>query len=392
MVRKKIVYLDHAATTPVREEVQRAMQPFFSSHYGNPSSLYREGTVARGALAEARQTIARIIGAQPETIVFTSGGTEGNNLAIFGLAEANHGRGRKMISTDIEHHTILEPLKQLEKQGYSLTLLSPNNSGLFDPDKVIAAITPETVLVTVMLANNEIGAIEPIALIGRRILQYRKAHNTALPYFHTDACQAAGYLDLNVEKLHVDLMTLNAGKIYGPKGVGMLYVRRGVKINARQFGGMQENNLRAGTENIPGIIGFAKALELAQKDKVRETARLYKLSNYFWKKIKKNFPDAILNGPPIGRDRLPNNLSVTFPGYDGEQLVIYLDAEGVMCSTASACAAMSDEPSHVLCSLQIPAQGAKSTLRFSLGKSTTKTDLDYAIKALAKVTKLIKSR
>ncbi len=392
MPHKKTIYLDNASTTPVREEVLKAMMPFFSLHYGNPASLHTEGRIAQKALTDSRKKISDSIGSQPDTIIFTSGGTESNNLAIFGLEETSKGSGRHLISISSEHHSVLMPLKQLEKAGWSVTYLQTDKNGLLDPDDVLKAITGETVLITVMYANNEIGTVLPIAEIGKRLLQYRKAHNSELPYFHTDACQAAGYLDLNVEKLHVDLMTLNSGKIYGPKGVGMLYVRRGVKIETQQFGGLQEHGRRAGTENIPGIVGLATALELAQKDKNKEAARLTKLTNYFWKHLKKNVPEAVLNGPQIGEERLPNNLSVTFPGMDGEQLLIYLDHEGVMCSTASACASISDEPSHVLCALQIAEQDIRSTLRFSLGRSTTKQDIDYTIQAIRKIKKLLPSR
>ena len=389
-MKQRMVYLDHAATTPVRREALKQMRPFFDQHFANPASLYREGVLAKKTLDGARARIAGIIGAQPDTIVFTDGGSESNNLAIFGVAEANRERGRQIISSNLEHSTVMEPLSQLARQGWGVNMAPSDKSGLIDTDKIMNLITPETVLVSIMYANNEIGAKGPIAEIGRRILKYRQEHSTALPYFHTDACRAAGYLELDVEKLHVDLMSLNSGKIYGPKGAGMLYSRRGVKINARQFGGGQEGGLRAGTENVAGIVGFAAALELAQEEKTKESARLRKLTNYFWKKIQKNFSNAKLNGPELGESRLPNNLNITFPGLDGEQMVLYLDAEGVMCSTASACDALSDEPSHVLCALQIPSSDVRSTLRFSLGRSTTKADIDYTIGALHKAAGLIR--
>lgn len=389
MARKKTIYLDHAAATPVREEVLKTMQSFFGLHFGNPAGLYSEGKLAQKVLAESRKSISDILGAQPDTIIFTSGGTESDNLAIFGTADANREKGRHLITIGIEHQAVLEPLRQLEKQGWSVTFLPTDKAGLIDPEKVINSITPQTVLITIMYANNEIGIVEPIAELGKRIMRYRAEHKSVLPYFHTDACQAAGYLDLSVERLHVDLMSLNSGKIYGPKGVGLLYVRRGVKLQPRQFGGSQENGRRAGTENIAGIVGFTMALELAQKEKDKESARLSKLTSYFWKQLQKNFPSSRLNGPIISDNRLPNNLNVTFPGMDGEKFVIYLDNEGVMCSTASACSAISDEPSHVLCALQIPATDIKSTLRFSLGKTTTKQDVDYTIRSLIKIQKLL---
>ena len=379
---KKIreAYLDHAAATYVDKRVFSAMQPYFTKVYGNPSSLYHQGVKAGDALNNSRRTVAKLTGALPENIIFTSGGTESNNLAIYGIARAHERRGRHIISTPIEHHAALYPLEDLKKQGWEITYVRVNDEGLVSAEDVIKAIRPDTVLISVMYANNEIGAIEPIAEIGRKLLQYRKNNNTPYPFFHTDACQAAGYLDLDVEKLHVDLMSINGGKIYGPKGAGALYARRGVALKPLILGGEQERKLRAGTENIPGIVGLAKALELAQADKEKESKRLDGLVKYFWEKLQKQIPDIKLNGPEIGPRRLANNLNVSFMGAEGEALLLYLDEYGIMCSTGSACAAKSLEQSHVLKALGMPSERARGSLRFSLGHCNTKQDIDYLMK------------
>ncbi len=389
----KQVYLDHAATTYVDQQVFSAMQPYFTKIFGNPSSLYREGREANGALNESRRAIAKLLGALPENIIFTGSGTESDNLAIYGIAHVNAQHGlpspagsgkasKHIISIAIEHHAVLRPLEDLKKQGWEITYVRVNDKGIVNPDEVIKAIRPDTVLISIMYANNEIGAIEPIAEIGRKLLQYRKEKNTPYPFFHTDACQAAGYLDLDVEKLHVDLMTINASKIYGPKGVGMLYTRRGVPLKPLILGGDQERKLRAGTENTPGIVGLAKALELAQANKDKEAKRLDGLVKYLWKKIQKQIPQIKLNGPEIGSQRLVNNLNISFAGLEGEALLLYLDEYGIMCSTGSACTAQSLEPSHVLKVLGIPFEQARGSLRFTFGHSNTKADIDYLMKYL----------
>lgn len=385
----KKIYLDHAAATPVRKEVLKAMELFFNFHFGNPSSLYSEGQFAQKALLEARKTVASVLNSQPDTITFTSGGTESDNLAVVGTAKALKDKGMHIVSVATEHHAVLEPLRILERLGWNITYLPVDKNGFVTAEEVKKAIRPETVLISVMYANNEIGTIQPIADIGRMLLQYRKNNKTSLPYFHTDSCQAAGYLPLDVEKLHVDLMTLNGGKIYGPKGAGALYVRRGVPLEPVQMGGDQENKRRAGTENIPGIVGFSKALELVAKEASKESARVCKLSRYFFDKLHKNFSGILLNGPEIGEGRLPNNVNILIPSIDGEKYVIYLDTNGVMCSTASACTAISSEPSHVIQALGRSETEVRSSLRFTLGKSTSKKDIDKVIKILQKVRKLL---
>ncbi len=385
--KKRLVYLDHAATTHVDPAVKKVMDPFFCRFFGNPSSLYEIGRESNGALNDARRVVAQILHALPDNIIFTGGGTESDNLAIFGLARKNSNHGKHLITTKIEHHAVLHPMHQLEKEGFKITYLDVDEFGFVTPEQVIKAIRPDTILISIMYANNEIGTVEPIAEIGREILKYRASASSAqvkhlYPYFHTDACQAAGTLDLDVEKLHVDLMTLNGSKIYGPKGVGVLYKRRGVEILPLILGGGQEMGFRSGTENLAGIVGLAKALEMAQKTKNQKNNKTRKLTRYFWEKIQKEIPKVKLNGLAIGDKRLPNNLNVTFMDVEGEAMLLYLDSYGIMCSTGSACTSQSLEPSHVLTACGMPYEYVHGSLRFTLGKNTKKSDIDYVMKYL----------
>jgi len=389
---KKIreVYMDHAATTPVDGRVFSAMKPYFSEKFGNPSSLYQSGRIASGVLNDSRRIVAGHLHALPENIIFTGSGTESDNMAVYGMTRAHEKHGKHLISIAIEHHAVLYPLEDLKKQGWDVTFVPVNRQGLVSAQDVIKAVRPDTILITIMYANNEVGSIQPIAEIGRKLLQYRKEHNTPYPYFHTDACQAAGSLSLDVEKLHVDLMTINGGKIYGPKGVGVLYLRRGVAIKPLILGGGQERRLRSGTENVPAIAGMAKALDLVQKDKEKETGRLRQLSEYLWQKIQREIPDVRLNGPEIGENRLANNLNVTFMDVEGEALLLYLDEYGIMCSTGSACTSESLEPSHVLRSMGLPYEYAHGSLRFSFGHPNSKQDVDYLMKYLPVIVKTLR--
>ena len=397
---KKIqtVYLDHAAATPVDKTVFSAMKPFFSEQYGNPSSLHTLGQTADKVLSDCRARVAKCLGTLSENIIFTSSGTESDNLAIYGIAKSSQAKGH-IISTAIEHDAVLGPLKQLQnwaclpagrqslpdRQGWEITYIQPDRNGLLRSEDVIQAIRPDTILVSVMYANNEIGTIAPIAEIGRKILQYRKQNNSMYPFFHTDACQAAGYLDLSVDKLHVDLMTINSSKIYGPKGAAMLYVRNGVPLKPILVGGGQEKKLRSGTEDLPGIVGFTKALELAQKNKDKESKRVQNLTTYFLTALKKVVPDISLNGPEIGEDRLCNNLNINFSGLEAEALLLYLNEYGVMCSVGSACSSKTLETSHVLRALGLSYQAAQGSIRFSFGKSNSKNQIDYIMKYLPKI-------
>ncbi len=383
---KKVTYLDHAATTYLDPQVKAAMKPFLGESYGNPSSLYAKGREARNAINSARQTIAKIIDSRPEEIVFTAGGTESVNLAIFGLARQyelrNRGKGH-IITSAIEHHSVLRSCEALEEEGWQVSYIGVDRSGFIDLNKLKAAVQPNTILISVMYANNEIGTVEPINEIGkwlRTLNNQRTQKKLARIPFHTDACQAAGALDLNVNKLGVDLMTANAGKIYGPKQIGLLYVKSGLKPRPLIFGGGQEQNLRSGTENVAGIIGLAQALKLAQAHRSKENKRLTKLRDYFTKQIFAKIPKVSLNGP--SENRLPNNVNVSFAGVEGESLMLYLDSYNIAVSTGSACTTGSPNPSHVLSAIGRPYSEAAGSVRFTLGKQTTRNDLDFVMHVL----------
>lgn len=376
---KKIVYLDYAAATPVDRRVLKKMSPYFGRYFGNPSALYASGVKIRLAVDKARDAIADILVAKRDEIIFTGGGTEANNLAIFGIAEAHRRTKAHIITTAIEHQSILEPLKKLERSGFAVSYLPPRPDGSVDIKQIIKAIRPETILISIMYANNEIGTVNPIAEIGREILKWRKKNRTVYPFFHTDACQAAGLLDLSTNQLHVDLMTINSSKIYGPKGIGILYKRRGLKLAPQILGGSQESGQRGGTENIPGIIGIAEALSLAQRDKYQEAERLRKLLEYFWKKIK-TIPEVKLNGRL--ESRLLNNLNVCVKGIEGEALILYLNEYGIECATGSACSAADAEPSHVLQACGLNEAETKGSIRFTIGRSTKKANIDYVMRFL----------
>lgn len=418
---RKIIYLDHAAATALDPRVFAVMRPFLKSAFGNPSSLHRKGAEAKRAIEASRKIIANIIGARTEEIVFTSGGTESCNLAILGLTRKNaeirnaekRGSRPHIITTAIEHHAVLEPVRVLQKQGWRVTYLPVDKAGFISSDDLKKAIRQETVLASVMYVNNEIGTIQPIAEIGRIISRINiERLNKGLPAitFHTDACQAAGSLDLNVNRLQVDLMSVSASKICGPKGVGFLYVRRGVNIRPIIYGGGQERGFRSGTENVAGIVGLAKALELATMHRQRENKRLISLRDYLIERIKRSLPKVILNGPEIdyqpissksnGRrflrigsrlNRLPNNLNLTIPGVEGEALMLYLDAQGICVSTGSACTTGSTDVSHILTAIGRSEKQSKQSIRITLGKTTVKKDLDYMISVLLKTIKLIRN-
>jgi len=378
----KTIYLDHAATTATDKEVLKRMLPFFCEQFGNPSSLYGLGKEAEKALADSRKKIASSIKALPENILFTSGGTESNNLAIFGAAEAYQHKGKHIISVATEHSSVLEPLKKLSKKGFEITFLKTDSTGMIDVEELQKAIRKDTILISVMTVNNEIGTIMPIPEIGREVLKYRKENNTPFPLFHTDACQAANYLEVDVEKFHTDILTLNAGKIYGPKGIGILYVRRGIKIEPQIIGGGQEKELRAGTENVAAIVGMAFALEMAIKNRDKDSKKILELSQYFYKNLKNKISDIKLNGKEFGPDRLPSNINISFKNIEGEALVLYLSEKGIMCSTGSACHAKSLEESHVLTAIGLSKKEAASSIRFTLGKENTKEEIDYVLKYL----------
>ena len=369
----KPIYLDHASTTPVDPRVLKAMLPYFSEIYANPSSIHEGGRKAREKVATARNAVAKILHCLPEEIIFTSGGTESINLAIKSLALPK-GNGHIITST-IEHPAVLETCRYLKTKGFVVTYLPVDKYGLISPADVIKSICQDTILISIMYANNEIGTIQPIAEIGKIAKKYK------IP-FHSDTCQA-GMLDLDVRKLNVDLLTLNSSKIYGPKGVGILYVKKGISLEPLHHGGGQEFGLRSGTENVPGIVGFAAALELIQKKRVKENTRLSALRDDFIQQILTTIPHSTLNGHPTRR--LPNNINISFAGVEAEAVVHYLSQQGIFVSSGSACSSQEIEISHVLKALGLPEKWTRGSVRFSLGRTTTKKELDIVFIALKEI-------
>ena len=369
----KRIYLDYAATTPVHPEVVKAMQPYFSDAFGNPSSLYSYGLEARQAIEAARNKVAESIGAKNEEIVFTGGGSEADNSAIKGVADANGRMGNHIITSVIEHHAVLVTCKFLEKRGFKVTYLPVDKYGLVDPESVRKAITDKTILISIMHANNEIGTLQPIGEIG-------KIARKAKIYFHTDAVQTVGHIPVNVNELKVDMLSFSAHKLYGPKGVGVLYIRKGTKVTSLIHGGEQEQGRRAGTENVPGIVGLGKAIELAGLDIANETARLITLRNVLIKGILEKLEHSRLNGHP--EQRLPNNVNVSVDFIEGESTCLNLDLEGICISTGSACSSSDAEPSHVLLAIGLSHEQARSSLRFTMGRLTTAEDIERVLEVL----------
>jgi cysteine desulfurase len=367
------IYLDHAATTPTRSEVVEAMLPFFTDVFGNPSSVHSYGQEARGAVEEARTKVAELIGARSEEIVFTSGGTEADNYALKGVAYANEGKGNRIITTSIEHHAVLEVCKFLERRGFRIIYLPVDKYGLVDPDDVRKAITDKTILISVMHANNEVGTIEPVEEIGAIARE-------AGVYFHTDAVQTMGHIPVNVDRLKVDLLAISGHKFYGPKGAGALYVRKGTKLVSLMHGGEQEKGHRAGTENVPAIVGLGKAVELARQEMGKGAERVAYLRDKLIKGLEEKIDHIRLNGHP--RRRLPNNVHVSVDFVEGESLLLSLDLEGICASTGSACSSASLEPSHVLLALGVSPEQAHCSLRFTLGRGNTEADVERVLEVL----------
>jgi len=373
MATMKRIYLDHAATTPTRPEVVEAMLPYFTDAFGNPSSIYSYGQEARGAVEEARTEVAELIGARSEEIIFTSGGTEADNFALKGVAFANEGKGNHIITTSIEHHAVLEVCKFLEKRGFRVTYLPVDEYGLVVPQDVKKAITDKTILISVMHANNEVGTIEPVEEIG-------KIAREAGVYFHTDAVQTMGHIPVNVDELKVDLLAISGHKFYGPKGVGAMYVRKGTKLISLMHGGEQEKRRRAGTENVPAIVGLGKAVELAGQDMGKEAERLAYLRDKLIKGLGDKIDHIRLNGHPARR--LPNNVNVSIDFVEGESMLLNLDLEGICASTGSACSSASLEPSHVLLALGVLPEQAHGSLRFTLGRENSEEDVERVLEVL----------
>jgi cysteine desulfurase len=367
------IYLDHAATTPTHPEVVKAMLPYFTDAFGNPSSIYSYGQEARGAVEEARTKVAELIGARSEEIIFTSGGTEADNFALEGVAYTNERKGNHIITTSIEHHAVMEVCKFLERRGFRITYLPVDEYGLVAPDDVKRAITDKTILISVIHANNQIGTIEPVEEIA-------KIAREAGVYFHTDAVQTLGHIPVNVDKLKVDLLSISAHKFYGPKGIGALYVRKGTRLVSLMHGGEQEKRHRAGTENVPAIVGLGKAVELAGQEMDKEAERLAYLRDKLIKGLGEKIDLIRLNGHPTRR--LPNNVNVSVDFVEGESMLLNLDLEGICASTGSACSSASLEPSHVLLALGLSPEQAHGSLRFTLGRENTEADVERVLEVL----------
>ncbi|MDD5565804.1 MAG: cysteine desulfurase NifS [Candidatus Omnitrophica bacterium] len=370
------VYLDYAATTPTDPAVIAAMQPYFFDVFGNPSSIHSFGQAAKKGIEDARQALASFLGAKPSEIIFTSGGSESNNMSLFGVVSANEKKGNHIIITAIEHHAVLEPAKFLQKQGVEVTCVKVSKEGLVDPSDIKKAITSKTILISVMHANNEIGTIQPIAEIGR--IARKKGI-----YFHSDAVQTVGHIPVKVDELNVDLLSLSAHKFYGPKGVGALYVRKGTRIGTYLYGGDQEDGRRASTHNTSGIVGLGKAIELCQQQMDAEAKLQIQLRDALIKEIPEKVPEVVLNGHPT--QRLPNNVNFSIRYIEGESLLLNLDMLGIAASTGSACTSTSLEPSHVLLAIGLPHELAHGSLRLTLGRWSKKSDIEQLLRYLPEI-------
>lgn len=369
----KRIYMDHSATTPVAPEVLAAMLPYFGEKFGNASSLHRSGREAKEALEDSREKVAALLGARAEEIIFTSGGTESDNLALKGIARKNRKHGKHIITTQIEHPAILETCRALEKDGFEVTYLPVTGEGLVELSTLEASIRPDTILISVMHANNEVGTIQPLEEIGRLAAERDI-------YLHSDAVQSVGKIPVNVDDLGVDLLSLSAHKLYGPKGVGALYIRKGTKLESIIQGGGHERRLRSGTENISGIVGLARAAEMAERDMPREAERLAGLRDRLAELVLGKVKDAWINGTM--KKRLPGNLNFGFKYVEGESLLLFLDSKGICVSTGSACSSHKLEPSHVLMSLGLKAEECHGSLRITLGMSNTLDEVEYVAESI----------
>jgi cysteine desulfurase len=376
MGEKRIVYMDHSATTYVRKEVLDAMVPYYAEHFGNPSSIYNIARQSKKAVDTARAQVATALGAEPDEIYFTSGGSESDNWALKGVASANRKKGNHIITSAIEHHAVIHTCEYLEKEGFTVTYLPVDQYGFVDPAGLEKAITDRTILISIMYANNEIGTIEPIAELGAVARKHK------IP-FHTDAVQAVGNVPIDVKAQNIDLLSISAHKFYGPKGTGVLYVRKGIKIDNLIHGGGQERKRRAGTENIAGIVGLGKAIELATADIEGHNKKIRALRDRLMNKILAKIPNSRLNGHP--EKRLPGNINISFEFIEGESMLLLLDDEGICASTGSACTSGSLEPSHVLLATGLPVEISHGSLRLTLGNVNTEADVDFVAEVLPKV-------
>lgn len=373
---KKMIYLDNAATTRTAPEVVDAMLPYFTEFYGNASTVYEFGGKSKEAVSKAREIIANAIGAKENEIYFTAGGSESDNWAIKATAEAYKSKGKHIITSKIEHHAVLHTCQWLEQNGFEVTYLDVDENGVVKLEELKKAIRPDTILITIMFANNEIGTIEPVAEIGK----IAKEHGIL---FHTDAVQAFGQVPINVDELNIDMLSTSGHKLNGPKGIGFLYIRKGVKIRSFVHGGAQERKRRAGTENVPGIVGFGKAVELAVSTMEERTAKEAELRDYLIDRVLREVPFTRVNGHR--KNRLPNNVNLCFQFIEGESLLIMLDMKGICGSSGSACTSGSLDPSHVLLAIGLPHEIAHGSLRLTLGADTTKEDIDYTVDAIKEI-------
>ncbi len=378
----KLIYLDHAATTATRPEVVQEMLPYFTEYYGNPSSIYKFSSNSKEAITKARKIIGDSLNTDASNIYFTAGGSESDNWALKATAEAYAGKGKHIITSKIEHHAILHTAEYLEKRGYEITYIDVDENGIIKMDELKKAIRPDTILISVMFANNEIGSIQPIKEIGEL------AHENGI-LFHTDAVQAYGQLPIDVEDMHIDMLSASGHKLNGPKGIGFLYIRKGVKIKSFVHGGAQERSRRAGTENVPGIVGLGKAVEIAvatMDDRIKYETEL---RDYLIDRLLAEIPYARLNGHR--EKRLPNNVNISFQFIEGESLLIMLDMAGICGSSGSACTSGSLDPSHVLLAIGLPHEIAHGSLRMTLGEENTKEDMDYVIDNLKRIVERLRS-
>lgn len=374
-------YLDYASTTPVHPEVLEAMIPYFSEQFGNANSGHSYGLEAKKALDRSRATVAEILNCEPGEVIFTSGGTQSNNLAIFGLAKAHQEKGKNILSSTIEHSSVHTPLQVLQEEGYTTTWISPKPDGLLEISAIEKAITPTTTFASFIYANNEIGVVQNIPEIAELLKEKGII-------FHSDACQAAGHEEIDTKKLGLDLMTLNGSKVYGPKGVGLLYVKKGIAIKPLIYGGGQEFGIHSGTTNTPGIVGLAKALEIATTRREAESARLKALRDYMINEFFAHIPGSKLNGHPVSR--LANNVNIMLPHLNAREMILHLDNAGICISSGSACATGQETPSHVLKAIGLTDDEAKSTLRITLGSRTTPEQIQKALDTIIKISKKIK--
>ena len=382
------IYMDHGATTPMRSEVLEAMMPYFTESFGNPSSIYTLAQETRNAVEDSRRFVANSIGARASEICFTSGGTEADNAAIKGVAMSMKNLGNHIITTSIEHHAVLHTCHQMEQFGFDVTYIPVDDKGFVSAKDILDAITDKTILISVMLANNEIGTIQPIKEIAEKIREYSDKNGKTI-MFHTDAVQAVGHLPVDVKDLGVDMLSISGHKFYGPRGVGALYIKRGTPFEPLIIGGGQERQRRSGTENVPGIVGLSKALELSVKEMELESSRQIKIRNHIFDYLKKNVDDLLINGDQI--NRLPNNVNISFPGIEGESILLALDLGGVSASSGSACSAASIEPSHVLLAIGRSAEQARGTIRITIGRTTTNEDVQYMLNLLPNIVNKLKN-